>query len=307
MAMEQLTIGKHSFGMDGYLRSNLDKLKKKIKFDWDFIIIVSGSAKTRIGKSVMAQQVAKKLDKRFRVDRIFFTAESLKKEAPKLPKHSSLVYDEARRGLSTKRALEQYSKELCEFLDDVAQLNLFIIIVLPDFFDLNKDIAIGRSIALINVYHQNNLQRGYFSFFNDDRKRKLYLIGKKALNYLSVTPNFRGRFPNYYVVNEKEYRKRKLEYFKNKGTRDYLIDRYKLKVEKAIITLRKGYGMKYREIAEIFDYNYDWIKQKVPALIEIEQERNSALGKVRGGKSLNNLNLVNKLEEKEEEGKGASI
>lgn len=254
--------GTDKYYMDGYLKSNLDLLIKKIKQDWDFVIIISGSAKTRIGKSVMAQQIAKYCDPTFDVNRIFFTALSMKKEVLNLKKYNSIVYDEARRGLSSKRALEQYSKELCEFLDDIAQLNLFIIIVLPDFFDLNKEIAIGRSIALINVYYKGDLQRGYFSFFNDERKKKLYLYGKKSINYECITPNFRGRFIDYYVVSEIEYRKRKRQYLNKKTERNFLIDIWKKKVNKGMVILKEVYNFKYKDIAKVFDYNPYWVAQK---------------------------------------------
>lgn len=56
-----------------------------------------------------------------------------------------------------------------------------------------------------------NFQRGRFCFYNADRKKDLYVKGKKLYDYSKPTPNFRGVFTNFYTVDEKEYRKLKKE------------------------------------------------------------------------------------------------
>ena len=81
---------------------------------------------------------------------------------------------------------------------------------MPTFFDLDKYVSLWRSRILIHIYTEK-FQRGYFCFYNMERKKQLYVKGKKEYEYGKPTPNFRGRFTNHYVVDEKQYRKRKKE------------------------------------------------------------------------------------------------
>ncbi len=46
------------YPLDNYLTSNLDEIPKFLKKGWDCVIIVSGNAKVRIGKSTLAMQMA---------------------------------------------------------------------------------------------------------------------------------------------------------------------------------------------------------------------------------------------------------
>jgi len=79
---------------------------------------------------------------------------------------------------------------------EIRAKNLFIFIIAPTFMDINKYFAIWRSKCLLHVYSIKG-DRGYCSFFNADRKKKLYIIGKKKFyDYQCVFPNFRFRFTN---------------------------------------------------------------------------------------------------------------
>ena len=81
--------------------------------------------------------------------------------------------------------------------------------------------AIGRSIALLNVfyrkekvlYKKQTLQRfrkGYFQFYNERQKRHLYIKGKKNFDDYSLgKPNFVGRFIDLLTVEEESYNKEK--------------------------------------------------------------------------------------------------
>jgi len=214
------------FYLDGYLRSNLDLFIKKLKMDYDFVIIVSGSGTVRIGKSVLAQQigayVAKRVSERFKQpfiwnleDNFAFTGKELIDKAKKLSKKLDfggvLIYDEAGGELQTMKRWTPEAKALIDFFRECGQLNLFLILVLPDFFDLPKGIAIARSMALINTRFDDHLNRGRFSAFNFRQKKFLYLQGKKMCDYTKAKPNFHGRFTNAYTIPELNYRKMKRE------------------------------------------------------------------------------------------------
>ena len=49
---------KPGFYMEENLKSQIDILLKNIKHDWDFTILITGSGEVRVGKSVLAMQIA---------------------------------------------------------------------------------------------------------------------------------------------------------------------------------------------------------------------------------------------------------
>jgi hypothetical protein len=103
-------------------------------------------------------------------------------------------------------------------LAEIRQKNLFVFVVMPTFFDLDKYVALWRSRALIHVYTAANFERGYFGFYNAERKKQLYILGKKFYSYAKPKDNFHGRFTNFYPVDEKAYRAKKLESLKRRET-----------------------------------------------------------------------------------------
>jgi len=194
------------FSMDGYLKSNLDIAKAEIVNDWDMIFCVDGPEGS--GKSVFSMQGAYYCFSRFSIDNIAFNPNQFRRCVLSQPKYSAIVYDEAYTGLSSRATMSVINRALVSMLTEIRQKNLFIFVVLPCFFDLDKYVALWRSRILIHVY-THGFQRGYFSFYNYDKKKDLYLNGKKFYSYFKPKPNFIGRFTNHYVVDEAEYRKRK--------------------------------------------------------------------------------------------------
>lgn len=218
----------NGYYIDGYLKENLDIMVKHIKHDWDFVLLVSGSGKVRVGKSVMALQVGHyltnkvnekyKKDYKFGLDNVCLSAEELFKKSKELSDkpYSVVIYDEAAQDLMGTKILYKITQTLMDFFRECGQLNLFVIIVVPDFFDLPKTIALTRSIALIDVYYTGEFERGYFNFYNESRKKNLWLYGKKYLNYFVEKPSFFGRFTNFYPIDEQEYRIKKATALRNR-------------------------------------------------------------------------------------------
>jgi len=222
------------FYMDGFLRENLNEVPNFLIKSWDCVVIVSGSGKVRIGKSTIAMHIAyylawllnenkksAKLDKvPFNIDNVVFSPDELKETAMKLPKNSVIVYDEGRAGLDSARAMENINKATQDFFQECGALGHIIIIVLPDFFKLQETIAIPRSLFLINCYTDKNYNRGYFSFFNEKKKELLYVIGKgkkmTISKYLSVEPNFHGKFTDYFPLDKEAYDNKKKEALKKR-------------------------------------------------------------------------------------------
>ncbi len=193
---------KHEYYLDNYLKSNLDDAKKAVKDDWDMVFMVDGYEGT--GKSVFAQQVAYYCDQTFDIDSIPFTPSQFKKAVMGAKEYQAIVYDEAYTGLSSRATMTMINRSLVSMLAEIRQKKLFIIIVMPTFFDLDKYPALWRARALFHVY-SHGFKRGYFLCFDMDRKKDLYILGKKFYNYSKPRCNFRGRFTNHYTVKKEEY------------------------------------------------------------------------------------------------------
>lgn len=198
-----------SYYMDGYLKTNLDTAKTVIKKDWDMVLCVDGAEGS--GKSVLTQQCAYYCDPTLTIDRIVFTPSDLRKAIQAANKYESVIYDEAYTGLSSRATMSMINRALISMLAEIRQRNLFVFVVMPCFFDLDKYVALWRSRALIHVYTGKKFERGYFSFYNTENKKSLYIQGKKYYTYAKPKPNFYGRFTNHYCVDETAYRKKKRE------------------------------------------------------------------------------------------------
>jgi len=188
------------------LLENLDKVKYRLeKKDKDFVMLVDG--KEGAGKSTLAVQMAKYVDNSFCVDRCCMTSEQFKEAIYNAKKGQAVIYDEAFTGLSSKGALSEINRMLVSLMMQMRQKNLFVIIVLPTFFMLEKYVAIFRGRVLVHVWEKND--RRYFGVFNNQKQKILFAVGKKYLSYKGVRTRFSGRFYGKFPINDHEYRKKK--------------------------------------------------------------------------------------------------
>lgn len=208
------------FSFDKWLGSNLELWRNAVmNQDIDCFILVDG--KEGSGKSVHGLQIAHFLDKDRKIDldkQVCFTPDEVKKAITTLPKYKAIVYDEAKRGLNRRRSTENTNIELTELFAECRQNNLFLVVILPAFHDLDMNVAVFRSRVLINVYYKwdtknkdQPLVRGFARFYNESAKKYLYTNKHIRQNYLHPRhkDSFDYRFPHFYVVDEQEYRKRK--------------------------------------------------------------------------------------------------
>ena len=243
------------FYMDGYVKENLDIMAERIIDDMQFVGVISGKGTVRNGKSTFAQHQAyyfthkvnelHKLNNKFDIDNIVFKADDLIEKAFSLPKYSVLVLDEG-----DDLTAQYYSKlaiKLRRFFRKCGQLNLFFLLLIPDFFELPRAYAVTRSTYLINVMFMGRFERGFFEFYSGKRKRELYYKGRRYGDYECVKENFKGRFPKPYLVDEEEYRKKKHEdMMSDDGEENTPITRKQtqLKVVKLIKKLSQDYNLK---------------------------------------------------------------
>jgi len=183
----------------------IPKIKKK---DMDWVWVVDGSE--GCGKSVFAMQIAKILDPTFNLDRVCMSPSEFTKAILKAKKGQCVVFDEAFTGLSSRASLTEINRILVSLMMEMRQKNLFVIIVMPTFFMLDRYVAIFRARGLFHVYFKGG-KRGRWVYFNNKKKKQLYLLGKKLFNYSKPKSKFRGRFADQYTVDEQAYRDKKTD------------------------------------------------------------------------------------------------
>lgn len=209
----QKTAGRY---VDGYLYENMDLLSKKIVDDMTFLMFVfSSTLEVGTGKSVFVSQLGElwthlvkknhKIDLPFGMNNCVFKPEDLIERSFQVPKYSFIWLDE----WEDAHYWSKLGVSLRQFFRKCRQLNLCIVCIVPNFFQIPMGYAISRSVAAIDVSFEGNFDRGYFSFYNFKAKKDLFIKGKKFHSYSVVKPNFRGRFTKGYAVNEKEYREAK--------------------------------------------------------------------------------------------------
>lgn len=194
-------LGKHHFFIDGYLKSNLDALIKNVKKKYDAFIVITG--KEGYGKSSLAAQIALYCDNTFSLDRCCFTDEQFAEATEKAEKFQAVVFDETMGYLSSRGAMSKFNRRLIKIMSEMRSKQLFVILCIPNFFELDRYPAIHRTTGLIHIY-----KRSFFGSYDYPTKKKLYLMGKRIYSY-TTPPNFRGRFAKYFVYDEEEYEKKK--------------------------------------------------------------------------------------------------
>ena len=217
------------FYMDDLLKNQIDILLKNIKNDWDFTILITGGGEVRIGKSVLAMQIGSYwsyMIKELYNKKVPFTVKTnfvldgkkLIEIGNKLGQRYSypcLIFDEAGADLEGRKIMTAMTQDVLDYYRECGQYNILNLLVLPEFFDLPKGIAMSRSICLIDVYCTTDdvgiFHRGYFNFFSRRNKKQLWIKGKKELNYKAYKYNFHGRFYDMYPIDEDEYRSLKQE------------------------------------------------------------------------------------------------
>jgi hypothetical protein len=194
--------------LDGYVLTTLDTAKRVIVKDWDMIFAVDGPEGS--GKSLAAQQFAYYCDPTLTLDRITFTPSEFRRAVTTTQPFASVIYDEAYTGLSARASMSIINRTLVSMLAEIRQKNLFIFVVMPTFFDLDRYVALWRTRGLFHIYTGDDFERGYVAFYNVDRKKDLYIQGKKFYSYANPRPNFIARFVDHYTVDKVAYKAKKL-------------------------------------------------------------------------------------------------
>lgn len=185
------------FYLDGYIKSNLDLGLEQLYDDFDQVWFIDGGEGE--GKSDMAAQygyyVNPEETRHTFLDRFCLSAEEFDKVILEAKQYDAIVLDEAFGGMSASGSMGRINRVLQRRFTEIRAKNLFIFIVAPSFMDIMRYFAIWRSKCLLHVYLGKERKRGFAAFYGTQKKRKLYILGKKQFyNYRVVAPDFTFRF-----------------------------------------------------------------------------------------------------------------
>jgi len=259
------------YSMSIRLRKNLDEKVRPdlMKKDKDcFLVIDGGEGK---GKSTLAFQIGKYVDTSLNLDRVVFSPDDFREAVYKAKKGQCVIYDEAFTGLSSRSSLSMINKVLVSLTMQMRQKNLFVIIVLPTFFLLDKYIALWRARALIHVFESHG-KRGYFKLYNTKLKKMLYLTGYKTYSYngKNVRTNFRGRFYGKFALGDESiedlYREKKSKALETSEKTSMSTSQIKYRNQRdlVIFLLKKHLKCKLEDVSRVLkEYNFDLTAQNI--------------------------------------------
>ena len=250
--------------MDDRLKDNLEKkvIPSLMQKDKDAVICIDGNEGS--GKTTIALQIGKLVDPSLDLNRVVFDSDSFRDAIFKAKKGQCIIYDEAFTGLSSRSSLSGVNRVLISLMMQMRQKNLFVIIVLPTYFLLDKYVALFRTKVLIHVYECSG-RRGYFKVYNRRLKKWLFLLGRQTYSYnqKKIITRFRGRFYGVFALGdektEEAYRKKKGKALedteKTPMSRGQV--KYRDQRDTLIHVLRKELKLTYEKMANLLD-EYDF-------------------------------------------------
>ena len=163
--MTIFTYKGKSFHIDDRLNRDLTKkvYPDLLKNDKDNVFLIDGNEGT--GKSkfgdILGAHAALYLGCDYDIDSVCLSPEEFRNRIQDCPNRSVVLYDEAHRGMGSARALSEINNILKDLMMEMRQKNLFVLIILPSIFFLDKYAALFRSKGLFHVYERKR-KRGFW-------------------------------------------------------------------------------------------------------------------------------------------------
>ena len=269
MAIIKIPETKISYFMNDRLKKTLKDKVKPLLYENDEDCVITLDGLEGSGKSTLAFQIGKYIDPTLDLKRVVFNAEDFRQAILNAKRRQCIIFDEAFTGFSSRASLSGVNRTLVSLMMQMRQKNLFVIIVLPTFFLLDKYVALWRTKFLVHVYKNKGI-KGYFRIYNQQKKKLLFLAGRQTYSYnvrigkVPIISRFKGRFYGVFALGgkevEEEYRK-----IKDKALQDSEKNpmsagqvKYKDQRDKILFLFRKETKKSYQEIEEeLLDLDVD--------------------------------------------------
>lgn len=252
----------------------LQKSIRKVKEgNLDRVYVIDGR-EGEGGKSTLAMQLANICDPNFNLSKIVFNALDFEKVLRSAEKGDAIIFDEAFNGLSSKSALSKQNKRLVRLLMEVRQRNLFIFIVLPSIFLLEKYVAVFRSQCLFHAYcSKKSYKNRYYKVYNYHKKKLLFIKGKNLMSYtfpkVPLSYRFYAKIPK--CINYEEYIQKKLKAFRDEdGEKEVVEDKHALHKNHLIRLIVKNGWMSQAELSR--DPELGLCNQRISQIVHTGRE-----------------------------------
>ncbi len=279
--------GYDEFSMDGWFYENLKDVMAIVeKKAQSFILANDG--KTGLGKTTKSIQQAVVLSrgnkKRFNLNHILYDPYPSFELVNNSKKGDVWIFDESIL-FNSRSAMSRYNKSLLMLLSTIRSKQIYVILNIPSIFDLDRAIVLDKLNLLVHLYGDHFGDRGKFMVFDEGRIKQLYLYGKKTYSYKYAKANFYSKFSSKFLIDVKEYDKKKLIEVK-KFMRDFEVVESPKIIQRDILIsyLNQKHRMSYKDIAELFPqgfgmsisglglcvnrvkerYNPKWFRKRVP-------------------------------------------
>lgn len=240
--------------MDIFIRT----IKNAIEEHWDYMIVVDGREGS--GKSSLALHMKALYDGKYSLDHVLFDAEDMLEEMQNAPKGSCIVMDEAIVSLYKRDSLKEFQTLLVKAFAIVRARELFFILVLPNFWDLDSALR-TRANHRIYVYArriEGRLVRGYAKIYKPQRTEWTTRWAWQEIEW-------EYRFPSLPEDFEDVYDK-----FKVKGLMKSLKKFEKVAEEERKAEEDKSKGIRGRKMRMIVEYIKDHPEEDDPLVIARE-------------------------------------
>ena len=204
--------GVEPYGMDGYFYDNTKDARTIVeKKKQSFILINDG--KTGLGKTTFSIQQAfffARGDKtKFNQSHILYDPIPSIELVSNSKKGDVWIFDESVI-FNSRSAMSNYNRAMLMLLSTIRSKQIFIILNVPSFFDLDRSITMDKAHMLVHLYGDHFGDKGKYMVFDESKMKDLFVYGKKIYNYNVTKANFFGSFSSKFLIDESIYESNKI-------------------------------------------------------------------------------------------------
>ncbi len=214
-----ILFAKNLFGMS--------EIRKKKNIDWPIGILGDeGSGKSNVGLLVCCF-----INPEFNVDNICFSPEQFIDAVDKAEHGDVILLDEGAEIFYSKTSLRKETVEVERLMLRIRFKELFIVINIPDFLLLTRDIRKRRIKTYIKTtlsMKGGELSQGKFKFYGGSKRKKI--MKSPYGSTMFPTPDFSGNLPSIAKIRPElwaDYLKKKAGYSKKKKESPFSLKRRK--------------------------------------------------------------------------------